>query len=83
MLYVEGFFVKDDVEERFANRVRISTGAGYRLNYYLRFEAWYIIQNSRNKIEEDFTSTDNIIRLLAKYYINKARTHQREQEWAN
>lgn len=73
LMKVEAFFVEDDVYERFANRLRLSFGAGYRLNYTLRFEAEYNAQSSRNQISEQFSSTDHIIRFRIMHYINKAR----------
>lgn len=82
-LYVEGFFVPDDVSERFANRLRISLGLGHRLNYNLRFETVYAVQRSRNKIGEDFSTHDNILRFRVKYYINKAKPGHREESGTN
>lgn len=57
-----------DVSERFANRFRFRIGAGYRLNYRLRFEGFYSMQFSRNTIDEDFNTLSNILRLRIKYY---------------
>ncbi len=46
LLDAEAFIVMDqDVEERFANRFRIRTGIGYRINYGLRLEFMYTLQN--------------------------------------
>ena len=58
----------NDVPERFANRIRLRTGIGYRLNYKLRFEAIYLRQLSRNTIDNDFDLQSNILRLRLKYY---------------
>ncbi len=57
-----------DINERFANRTRFRAGIGYRLSYKLRLEGIYTLQHSRNTIEDDFNSRDNIIRLRLKYY---------------
>ena len=57
-----------DIPERFANRARLRTGIGYRLNYKLRFEAIYTCQFSRNTINDKFDSQSNILRLRLKYY---------------
>jgi hypothetical protein len=65
------FAPEDDVEERFANRYRIRAGIGYRLSKASRFEALFMLQGSRNGIDEEFTSTDNVIRLRYKQYIGK------------
>ncbi len=58
-----------DINERFANRTRFRMGVGYRLNYKMRFEGIYTLQFSRNTIDDDFNSVDNIIRLRFKYYL--------------
>lgn len=72
----EWFIIMDkDVDERFANRFRLRTGLGYRLSRRWRFEAMFMLQESKNKIGEDFYSSDNIFRLRAKYYI----THKLKQ----
>ncbi len=57
-----------DIDERFANRTRFRIGAGYRLNYKIRFEGFYVLQFSRNTLNDKFNSVDNIIRLRFKYY---------------
>jgi hypothetical protein len=67
----EGLFVNTDVEERFANRFRLRVGAGYRLNYSFRFEVIYMNQQSRNGIDELFSSSDNIIRIRLKHFLSK------------
>lgn len=74
ILDAEAFVVLDqDVNERFANRLRFRTGVGYRINYSWRIEFMYTLQKSRNMLEEDFTSTDQIYRLRLKQYLNKTR----------
>lgn len=74
ILDAESFIVLDqDVNERFANRLRIRTGIGYRLNYNFRFELMYTLQQSKNTIGEDFSTTDNIFRFRFKHYLNKAK----------
>lgn len=67
----EFLFTNEDVEERFANRYRIRTGIGYRLNTASRFELIFMLQGSRNGIEEQFTSSDNVIRVRYKQYLKK------------
>ncbi len=59
---------KDDIQERFANKTRFRLGAGYRLTYRLRFEAFYACQFSRNTIDNKFDSQNNILEFLFKYY---------------
>ena len=73
---VEWLFVTTDVEERFANRFRLRTGIGYRLNYSLRFEFIYMLQESRNEIGQSFTTTDNIFRFRIKQYLRKSKPTQ-------
>jgi hypothetical protein len=63
--------VDDDVNERFANRFRIRTGIGYRLNYSSRFEFIYMIQKSKNTIEDSFYTSDHIFRFRYKHYLRK------------
>jgi hypothetical protein len=69
----EWLFVNTDVEERFANRFRLRVGAGYRLNYSFRFELLYMIQQSRNGIDESFSSSDNIIRIRLKHFLSRKK----------
>lgn len=73
MLYclgdVELFSTVDkDVQERYANRFRIRVGAGYRMSYNWRFEAIYMLQESRNNVADGYNSVDNILRLRIKCY---------------
>ncbi|MHA4846952.1 DUF2490 domain-containing protein [Flavitalea antarctica] len=67
----ELFFTIEDVEERFANRFRLRTGLGYRLNYGSRFELIYTLQKSKNSIEDNFYTSDNIFRFRYKHYLRK------------
>ena len=67
------FAVDDDVQERFANRFRLRTGIGYRLSYSSRFEFLYMLQESKNGIDDSFESTDNIFRLRYKHYLRKTK----------
>lgn len=62
-----------DVKERFANKFRLRAGIGYRLNYTFRFEFVYLYQESRNGIDENFTSVDNIFRFRLKHYLRKTK----------
>lgn len=71
---IESFLVVDQqARERFANRYRIRTGVGYRINYNFRVEFVYTLQESRNTLEGDFNTTDHIFRFRLKHYINKAK----------
>ncbi|MDL5048699.1 DUF2490 domain-containing protein, partial [Oscillatoria amoena NRMC-F 0135] len=69
---VEAFVVMDeDVEERFANRLRFRAGLGYRLSYGLRLEFMYTLQRSKNTLDSDHYTSDNIFRFRIKHYLNK------------
>lgn len=72
----ELMYASDDVKERFANRYRIRAGIGYRLNSSSRFEILYMNQRSRNGIDENFSTVDNIVRVRYRQYIRK---HKKEQ----
>ncbi len=63
--------VDNDVDERFANRFRLRMGIGYRLSYSSRFEFIYMIQESKNAIEDSFYTSDNIFRFRYKHYLRK------------
>jgi hypothetical protein len=62
----EWFVPIQNQEERFANKQRIRTGLGYRRSFHWRFEALYIWTRSRNTIEDDFATSDNIIDIRVK-----------------
>ncbi|MFN3841146.1 MAG: DUF2490 domain-containing protein [Cyclobacteriaceae bacterium] len=68
---IEFLFINQDVEERFANRFRWRIGGGYRIRYNLRFEFMYMLQASRNTLEDDFETSDNIFRFRVKQYLRK------------
>jgi hypothetical protein len=67
----ELFFTIEDVEERFANRFRLRAGLGYRANYGSRFEFIYTLQKSKNSIDDNFYTADNIFRFRYKHYLRK------------
>ena len=69
----EWFFTIDDVNERFANRFRLRTGIGYRLNYTSRFEFVFMIQESKKAIGDSFYSTDNVFRFRYRHYLRKEK----------
>jgi uncharacterized protein DUF2490 len=62
----EWFVPLDDPEERFANRQRIRTGIGYRRNFNWRYELLYIWTRSRNSIDNEFSTNENIIDVRVK-----------------
>jgi hypothetical protein len=62
----EWFVPVADLEERFANRQRIRTGLGYGRNFHWRFEVIYAWTRSRETIEDDFATSDNIFNIRVK-----------------
>lgn len=71
--YEEFFVVDQQLDERFANRRRVRWGIGYRLDYKHRFELLYTLQSSRNQIDDEFTSIDNVMQLKYKLFLNPAK----------
>ena len=71
--YEEFIVIDQQLQERFANRRRARLGLAYRLSYKNRFDVSYTLQASRNEIDGDFTSNDNIIQLRYKMYLNPTR----------
>jgi hypothetical protein len=57
----------DEIDERFSNRTRFRLGAGWRQDLEWRLELVYTFQNSRNTLGEEFSTSDNIIRVRLKY----------------
>ena len=59
----EWFIPIDDPDERFASRQRIRAGLGYRRSFNWRYEVLYIWTRSRNTIDEEFGTTENILNI--------------------
>ena len=77
----EQYFVSDQqLEERYANRRRARIGLGYRLNYMHRFEMIYTLQSARDEISESFISTDNVIQLRYKMFLNPAKPSSNDSD---
>lgn len=70
--YEEFIVLDQQLDERFANRRRARIGLGYRLSYKHRFDLSYTRQSSRNEIDRDFISNDNVIQLKYKMFLNPA-----------
>ncbi len=64
------FFVdlSDPVGERFADRARIRLGVGHVRTLKWHFDAFYILQFSRDSKTSGVTGIDNFIRLRVKFY---------------
>ena len=70
--YVEGFHnFNGETFEHHAARDRMSVGLGYVFNPKWRGEFEYIVQGSRNTLEDDLVRTDNIFQLKVNYYFDK------------
>lgn len=73
-LDAEAFVVIDrNLEERYTNRYRFRAGLGYRLNYTWRFELQYMYQVARNTVDTEFDSSDGIIRMRIKQFLNRVK----------
>jgi hypothetical protein len=70
--YEEFFVLDQQLDERFANRRRARIGLAYRLSYKHRFELSYARQSSRNEIEGDFVSNDNVIQAKYKLFLHRS-----------
>jgi hypothetical protein len=57
----EWFIPLSDPAERFASRQRIRTGASYRHSRTWRYFAFYIRNKSRNTLDEEFSTSENIV----------------------
>ena len=64
------FFVNlsEPVDERFADRLRFRFGVDYVRTLKWRFDAFYVLQFSRDTQTSGVTGIDNFLRLRAKYY---------------
>lgn len=74
--YEEFIVLDEQLDERYANRRRARIGVGYRLNYKHRFELIYTRQSSRDEIDGAFVSSDNVIQLRYKMYLNPSKPAQ-------
>lgn len=81
MVDAEWFWVTDeDVNERYANRLRLRTGIGYRWDYRWRFELIYLQQHSKNNIGEEFYTSDNILWIRIRHFIARETKPKPEDE---
>ena len=56
----EWFIPVSDPAERFAGRQQIRTGGSYRRSQTWRYFAFYIRNRSRNTLDEEFTTNENV-----------------------
>jgi len=57
-----------DLSERFASRLRLTAGLGYRFDKRWRLEFEYTYQSSRSFQEEKFRGSDNLFHLKLRWY---------------
>jgi len=50
----------------------LRVGGGLRLSYNLRFEILFMSQQSREAIESQFETTDNIFRIRIKHFLSQS-----------
>jgi hypothetical protein len=55
--------IGDEVEERFATKVTLRAGAGYRLNARQRIDPFYMPDREHNTLEEAPTNSARIFNL--------------------
>jgi hypothetical protein len=68
--YEEFIVLDQQLEERYANRRRAKLGLNYRWTYKHRFDVSFTLQSARNEIDGEFTSTDNVIQLRYRLFLN-------------
>jgi len=70
MVSFEFFLDAGDVEEFYADKIRLGGGLGYKFNYNWRVEAYFYGFRSQDTATDDFTKTDQVWRLTLKHYID-------------
>ncbi len=70
MLSFEFFIDAGDVEELFADKIRLGGGLGYKFNYNWRIEAYFYGFRSQDTATSGFTTTDQVWRLVLKHYVD-------------
>jgi len=70
MLSFEFFLDGGDVEELYADKIRLGAGLGYKFNYNWRIEGYFYGFRSQDTATHDFTKTDQVWRLTLKHYID-------------
>jgi hypothetical protein len=69
----EWFWVLDkNVKERFANLTFVRMGLGYRIDYTLRLELFYMIQTAHNQLDNSDTA-EGIVRIRIKHFLNRPK----------
>ena len=60
--------IRDEIQERFATRIRTRAGVGYRFAYKTRLEVLYIRDEDRNTLENGFETSSNILDVRLKKF---------------
>lgn len=68
---VEFFNTTNELKERFADRLNVGVGVGYRLNEKFGFEFQYMLQKSRETTVGEYKNTGNIFNFCVKQSILK------------
>ena len=70
MLSFEFFIDGGDVEELFADKIRLGVGLGYKFNYTWRVEFYFYGFRSQDTATTGFTVTDHVWKLTLKHYVD-------------
>lgn len=70
MLSFEFFIEGGDLQELFADKIRLGGGLGYKFNYNWRVEFYFYGFKSQDTATSGFTTTDNVWQLTLKHYVD-------------
>ena len=70
MLSFEFFIDGGDIEELFADKIRLGGGLGYKFNYNWRVEFYFYAFRSQDTATSGFTTTDQVWQLTLKHYVD-------------
>ncbi len=70
MLSFEFFIDGGDVDELFADKIRLGGGLGYKFNYNWRVEFYFYGFRSQDTTTSGFTTTDQVWQFTLKHFVN-------------
>jgi hypothetical protein len=70
MLSFEFFLDAGEIDELYADNIRLGGGLGYKFNYNWRIEFYFYAFRSQDTATSGFTTTDQVWRLTLKHYID-------------
>jgi len=70
MFSFEFFIEGGDIEELFADKIRLGGGLGYKFNYNWRVEFYFYAFRSQDTATSGFTTTDQVWQLTLKHYVD-------------